>query len=176
MVCIDPAEFVITSAVTALKALYDPDSPCPPEGGGTKDIKVVSGEGPMWDPILQMNENDGECGDPFVWVRLVMRARTTNFPEPDLGVNCLGDPLIVVEFGVGRCSPDSLQPVPDYREIAKEAEIGRDDSWRLDKLVCAMRGTLKDGYMVAAEPILPQGPEGGGIVWSTTLYVAIITD
>jgi hypothetical protein len=173
MVCIDPVEPIITAVMSAMRFSFDPAGDCPPEGGGTTDIHFVSGEGPMWDPIVTMN--DDACDDPFVWVRLAARYRTRVFPAPDMQVGCEGMTVVHLELGIGRCSPQSMLPIPDWALIASEAEVGRDDSWHLDKAVCAARALLPD-QLIAAEPISPLGPDGGGIVWSTTIYVGIASD
>jgi hypothetical protein len=170
-VCVDPAEEFITVTMTAMRTLFDPSKTCPPEGGGTTVVHFVGGEGPFWDPLV----GDGDqCDEPFLWVRLAGRYRTTAFPEADLVVNPCGGTIVVqLEVGVGRCAQWSLEATTDWTESDKYAEIVRDDSWRLDRVMCGLYGEIKNKAQLAVEPIMSQGPEGGGIITFTNIFIGI---
>lgn len=171
---IDPLFDAVTVVINIVRGLYDPNSTYPPVGGGTATVHFVSGEGPSWDPLASRigEDADGEACDPFIWVRLVSRYMSRTFPEPDAVSGCQGVDTIALEVGVGRCV--NIDPVADYTVIAREAEWGFDDAFRLGKVACLVAGQFGDDYQVAYEPALPEGPEGGGIVWSTTVYIGSI--
>lgn len=172
----DPASDIITKTIAALRDMFDPGLECPPIGGGweTGDsagaVMFVPGEGPGWDPIATQSA-DGGCDTPFLWVRLVTRFRTVSFPEhTPMTPPCGGVQCIVLELGVGRCV--DMSPEADWATAATEAEIAVDDSWRLDRAMCLAAGRIKNGIF-AFDPVNPLGPEGGGLILSTALYVGI---
>lgn len=167
-VCGDPAEEYITAVMAAMRAVFDPDSACPPISKGTTTVHFVPGEGPSWDPL----DNDGaDCDEPFLWVRLAARYRSSAFPEPTLINPCGGMQVLHLELGVARCV--DMSAAIDWKANAEEAEWGLDDSYRLDRVICLLNGMLKNKAMVASEPAIPQGPEGGGIIWSISVYIGI---
>lgn len=170
----DPLSVAITDLMRIVRGIYDPDTTYPPIGGGTKTVHFVSGEGPAWDPMAsRIGEVEGDACSPFVWVRLVSRYRTTTFPEAETTVNCGGIPVVALEVGVGRCV--NIDAEVDWGVIATEAEWGFDDAFRLDRIGCVMKGEYQNRAQIAVDPILPEGPEGGGVVWSTTIYVGLIS-
>jgi hypothetical protein len=171
----DPSFAIITDTLAVVRAVMRPDSDYPPVGGGTTQVQLVTGEGPAWDPLAGRygeEGDDAQCPNPFVWVRLVSRYRSTNFPEATVIAGCGGVAVLALEIGIGRCV--SIEADVDWTVIANEAEWGLDDAFRLDKIACVLVGYLKDRAMVAYEPAVPEGPEGGGIVWSITVYVGIV--
>lgn len=171
----DPSQEFILELMNVVRAVYSPDSGYPPVGGGTKAVHFVSGEGPSWDPMAGRygeQDDDGDCANPFVWVRLVTRYRSTSFPEATVMPGCSGIPVLVLEIGVGRCV--NIDAHVDWEVIANEAEWGLDDAFRLDKIACVLTGRLGNRAMVAAEPASPEGPDGGGIVWSTNVFIGIV--
>lgn len=173
----DWAHSALTELMRVVRFIYDPNSPYPPLGGGTTRVQFVSGEGPEWNPLAGRigDEQDNETEiNPFLWVRLITRYRSTAFPEPTNGTGCAGTEVVVFEVGVGRCV--NIDPVPDWNVIAEEADWGLDDSWRLSKIGCALAGQLRNTHLVAYDPATPEGPEGGGIVWSTTVYIGELTE
>jgi hypothetical protein len=109
-----------------------------------------------------------------VWVRLISRYRTSAFPDPGVLVPCGGVAVIALEIGVGRCIHIAADGTADYAQIAIEAEWGLDDSYRLDRVVCLLTGHFPDLH-IASEPIIPLGPEGGGIMWTVNVFVGITT-
>ena len=170
----DASQEFVTELINVVRAVYRPDSEYPPVGGGTTAVHFVSGEGPSWDPMLGRygdEQDQTDCPDPFLWVRLITRYRSTSFPEAAVADGCDGIPVLVMEVGVGRCV--NIDPEVDWSVIAKEAEWGLDDAYRLDKIACVLKGYLANRALVAAEPATPEGPDGGGIVWSTTVYIGI---
>lgn len=169
--CEDQASEAITVVMNVVRLVFDPDAECPPIGGGSKDVRFFTWAGaPLaaWDAHTVNGEN---CAQPFLWVRLDMRYRTLSFPEetPNVG-NCSGQPVIVLEIGVGRCS--TMEAETDWATIAREAEVSLDDSWRIEKIMCAATNRLVDkGFQVSAESIIPYGPEGGVSAWSGMIRV-----
>lgn len=167
----DPGDDIITAVITTFKSMYDVGLDCPPVGGALSDTGVVHflpGDAALWDPLV--GEGDG-CDDPFLWVRLMSRFRTSHFPEPEVLNTCTGVDVLHLELGVGRCV--NIDPGIDYTILATEAEWGLDDSWRLDRTICLLRGVLQKDVMIASEPITPSGPDGGGLVWTVVLYIGI---
>lgn len=169
--CEDQASDIITDVMNVVRLVFDPESECPPVGGGSKDVRFFAWAGaPMaaWDAHTVNGES---CDQPFLWVRLDMRYRTMSFPEetPNLG-SCAGQPVVVLEVGVGRCS--TMEAQTDWGVVAREAEIGLDDSWRIERIMCAATKRLgAKGFQVSTESILPYGPEGGISAWSGMIRV-----
>lgn len=166
----DPASDVIGAFIDALKAVFDPDSPCPPDGGGTKEVRFFAAEGPppeVWDA-----HNNGGCKEPFVWVRAVTRFRSKVFPNPVVSTSPCDLPrVLVVEIGVARCSVTGTKV--RWADYAREAEISLDDSWRIERALCAAARQLSkvENRQVGTDSITPTGPEGGIYTWSALAYV-----
>ncbi|WP_067902798.1 hypothetical protein [Nocardia vaccinii] len=76
----DKAATVIGLTVTQVRRFFAPDQEVPPLGGGTDDVNLVAGEVISPPPWVGDDETacDG-CG-PYLWVRLVRRWRTEEFP------------------------------------------------------------------------------------------------
>lgn len=161
--CTDPASAVITTVMSSLAALFNPNSDCPPAGGGSTDVRFFAGDGAPIDEV--------SCDSPFLWVRLASRFRSEQFPEPSITLSpCGGFEVIQVEIGVARCA--AMDTGITRNQYATEAETSLDDSWRIGKTLCLIRGLLTD-HQIGADMVNPYGPEGGVIAWSTNIYISI---
>ncbi len=160
--CQDPASEVISILIAAFKSVYAPGLECPPLGGTTDTVRFFAGDGAPIDEI--------HCDSPLLWVRLVSRHRSTEFPEPDIvTAPCGAMDTIVLELGVARCA--DMDPSPKIR--GTEAEIALDDSWRISKAMCLASYQLGDNHYVGSDVIVPYGPEGGVIAWTSTFYATV---
>lgn len=163
---IDPAEEVVNAFITALKAAFNPnDAVQPPLGGGSTTVRFMAGDAiplNLWDP--QATGSLG-CNQPFLWVRLMRRSRARDMTiQRTLPSACPELRVIDVEIGVGRCA--ALDETIDWDAIAREAEISRDDSWRIDLALCMAGTQLRHaGHQIAVGTVVPYGPEGGVIAW-----------
>lgn len=169
--CTDPASEIVSAVMEALRAAFDPASPCPPTGGGkTAVVRFFGGDGI---PMAAWNAHtDGEgCDHPFLWVRVIRRYRTNNLPTPVIDTTACGlSRVIALEIGVGRCA--TVEISPSWQEYAAEAEVSLDDSWRIESALCyAAALNRKLGYSCATDAIAPYGPEGGVVAWTGTIYV-----
>lgn len=162
--CADPASAVITEVMNAMKAVFDPASPCPPVGGGSKVVMFFAGDGA---PIDEVN-----CDRPTLWVRLVARFKSVIFPEPAPMVSpCGGLDVIQIELGIVRCSRMGGDITRAQQSV--ESEIALDDSWRLGKVMCAVASVLDPATNIGTDMVVPYGPEGGLIAWTTNMYVSV---
>ena len=159
----DPASEVVTAIITTMKAVFSDGSESPPVGGGSNKVLFFAGEGA---PIEEIS-----CDQPLLWARLVSRYRSDAFPEPSTILSpCGGQEVIVVEIGVARCSMIGGDATPD--QYAAEAEISLDDSWRIGRVMCALKGVLSS-HQLGSDMVNPYGPEGGIIAWMSTIYVSV---
>lgn len=170
MSCIDPASEVVNKFVLALQVAFDPESECPPDGGGTTVVRFFAGDGaPLaaWDAHSQ----GGECKTPFLWVRVKSRFRSLHFPAPTVDVYpCALPRVLAVEIGVGRCAVVGAEP--SWEDYATEAEVSLDDSWRIEKALCMAASALRaTDHAVSVDTVTPYGPEGGVIAWTAAAYV-----
>lgn len=148
----------------ALAAVFAPAAQ--PLGGGTTTIHVVAGEyapGPVW------IGGDGNCAgcDPYVWLRLVRRARTTAFPAETETSACDTRQMLVIEVGIARCVDD---PTP------RDAYVQWDDAWRIDRALCAGLSRAVDAGAAIQSALgagEPYGPEGMIAAWLQTGYAQI---
>lgn len=160
--CHDPASDVIQVVINALKAVYAAGLECPPLGGVTDRVHFFAGDGA---PIEEVH-----CDSPVLWVRLTSRHRSDDFPEPSIVASPCGSlEVIVLELGVARCA--DMDPSPKIR--GTEAEIALDDTWRLSKAMCLASRQLSTDHYVGTDVIVPYGPEGGVIAWTTNMYVSL---
>lgn len=171
----DLASCAITAAVAAMKEAFTAESPQPPLGGGSSKVRFFAGDAaPLaaWDA----HRSECECDEAFLWVRLMRRYRTQNFPTPYVGPDPCGAPIaIALEVGVGRCASMSLEDC-GWTEYENEAEISLDDSWRIELALCRAAGKMKQEHcadLTAIDAVLPFGPEGGVIAWVGTMYVQL---
>lgn len=169
----DPASEVVNAFIDALKRLFDPGQPCPPDGGGTENVRFFAAEGPPIEVWNAHNAGSGQCKEPFVWVRLVTRYRSENFPTPTVAKQSCDLPVVVVlEIGVARCSV--VDERARWSAYAKEAEVSLDDSWRIELALCTAAKALRaDNHAVGTDSITPYGPEGGVYAWSALAYVQL---
>ncbi|MGV0738236.1 hypothetical protein ABQF35_14250 [Mycobacterium syngnathidarum] len=166
--CIDPATEAVAVAMGALREAFDPAGPCPPDGKGSNTVRFFASDGglPFW---------DGMCKEPFLWVRVQQRYRSTaaDFPSAVVGNSVCGQGsirVLALELGVARCS--SHEASPTWTKLEKEAEISLDDSWRIEKALCRIVGRLRSkSRAVGTDSIAPTGPEGGVMAWTGVVYV-----
>lgn len=173
--CEDPAGLVVDAFITALRQGFDPASACPPVGGGSVVVRFIAGDG-----ALPLFEPSGKgCREPFLWVRAAHRYRSTQdrFPSAALGSpsSCADAAMVrvlAIEIGVGRCTSIGVDRTPQWDKIDREAEVSLDDSWRLEKVQCAVGGRLRrDRKLCAHDTVAPAGPDGGLIAWTGMSYV-----
>jgi hypothetical protein len=165
---------ILNELIAALREAFDPNSTHPPIGGGTTDVRLFAGDAiPLsaWDA----HREGSDCSNPFLWVRLVRRYRTQQFPSPYVGpAPCGAAAVIAVEIGVGRCAVVDAEP--SWQDYADEAEVSIDDSWRIDLALCRAMGKVAQqecGLQTAIDSVVPYGPEGGVIAWIGTGYVQL---
>lgn len=169
--CTDPASGIIDAFTVALREVFDPASDCPPDGGGSTDVRFFAGDGaPLaaWDAHASGKHG---CNAPFLWVRAMRRFRSLSFPAPTIATYPCDLPrVLAVEIGVGRCAVVDQQP--SWSDYAVEAEVSLDDSWRVELALCRAAGALRAaGYAVGTDTIAPYGPDGGVVAWTAVAYV-----
>lgn len=169
-VCDDPASEIVSIYMAALGEAFAPNSDCPPLGGGSTTVRFFGGDAiPMaaWDAHSQAED----CATPFLWVRVLRRFRTKQFPTPASSIESCGLPrVIALEVGVGRCAVIDMEP--DWQAYANEAEVSLDDSWRIELALCrAASKTVTLGYPAGIGEVAPYGPEGGVVAWTGDAYV-----
>lgn len=166
----DPAPRVIGLIVEQLRAFFTPNQDVPVLGGGTDLIHVVAGEAappPVW-----FGNRDSDCGDPYLWVRLVTRFRTKDFPAPADATDCRTRRALTIEAGIARCVWTHPDPSPD--ELEEQALVQMDDGWRMDLALCAAMGEAVRVQAVTDTAIgvgEPYGPEGGTAAWLQSVSV-----
>lgn len=170
-VCVDPASEIISAYAAALAEVFDPDSSCPPDGGGSTTVRFFGGDGiPMaaWNAHTSGGE---QCDAPFLWVRVMRRFRSAEFPAQTIGIDSCSLPrVIALEIGVGRCATVDLDP--SWEDYAAEAEISLDDSWRIELALCRAAALVRRiGYSAGTGEVSPYGPEGGVVAWMGEAYV-----
>lgn len=168
--CVDPASDIVSAYMTALAEAFDPASACPPVGGGSTLVRFFGGDAiPMaaWDAHSQSDD----CATPFLWVRVLRRFRSSQFPSQDIGVESCSLPrVIALEIGAGRCAVMDMEP--DWDAYAREAEIALDDSWRIELALCRAAALARgSGYSAGIGEVAPYGPDGGVVAWMGDGYV-----
>jgi len=168
----DPAHDVVTEVMKVVRAVFDPDSPCPPVGPGSTNVRFFTWAGA---PLAAWDAHTAQkgCDEPFLWVRLDSRFRTDQFPRPVIVEGpCKGLRAITLEIGVARCV--SMEAQTDWDQLAREASIGIDDSWRVEHILCTASSILSSephNLTTAVDTVVPYGPEGGIAAWSGVLHV-----
>lgn len=175
----DGADCILNTVVCALRDWFTPDQVNPPLGGGTTTVRLFAGD-VIPTSLVDMHVNDPACGctQPFVWVRLLRRYRSREFPQPYVGDDPCGTPVVIaVEVGIARCAT-LMQNTCTWAALETEAEVSLDDSRRIELALCRAAGQLKQSQCsdaVAIDSVLPHGPDGGVLGWVGTLYVRIDT-
>lgn len=180
----DPAECVINHLISGLLASFDATSEIPPLGGGALIARFFAGDQiPLAAFVAHRDELEGNdtnctegCCQPFLWVRLLRRYRTTDFPNPIVTPGCNVTRALAVEIGAARCSVPEATPTMDA--WGDEAEVNRDDGWRLDIALCmGLTAAINDqdcaAEVFAIEQVIPYGPDGGVIGVVGTAFVQI---
>lgn len=166
----DPTVTIIGLAVTRLREVYAADASVPPLGGGTDQVWILAGAEVVPPPWVA-TEDGGDCA-PYLWVRLVRKWRTTEFPNEMIAAGCNVAQAITIEAGIARCHPEDA----DIGEIEEIAAIQWDDAWRIDRALCgAMADAKKAGAAgeAALGPGEPFGPEGLVIAWSQLAFAEL---
>lgn len=164
----DRAVTVIGLVIEKLRLYFTPEQTTPPLGGGTDTVNVLAGD--VVTPWLG-DEGDGGCG-PYLWVRMVRRWRTDDWPAESAAGGCRAGRAITLEAGVARCYPAD----PSVDEAEQIAHVQWDDSARMDAALCAaMAAAEKAGVAVntglgAGDPV---GPEGMTIIWVQTAHAQL---
>lgn len=173
----DPAQDVLAVVIEQLRGVFTNSQQVPPTGGGTDDVRFMAGDAL---PLAAWNAHSDGCGckEPFLWVRLVQRYRTSRetFPAPTIqpGACHAQARALEIEIGAGRCAVTTEEP--SFAEYAHEAHVSLDDSFRLDVALCRALSCLtgEDGVQsVAVGNITPFGPEGGIIANFANLWVLL---
>lgn len=167
----DPVNDVVVIVRDALAAWWHPDQN--PLGGGTTTVHLLAGDIvplAMWDAHSAGGQN---CREPFAWVRMMQRFRTKQFPAQSIDTGpCTGTPVAAIEVGVGRCA--TLGETIDWKAVDNEAAISREDSRRLELMLCGTAKKLQDDLtaQVGIDTLNPYGPEGGVTAWTGILFVS----
>jgi hypothetical protein len=169
----DPALVAVTQLTNALRDAFT-GTECPPLVGNVGTVRFFAGDGA---PLAAWDSHASQgCDTPFVWVRLVRRYLSHEFPAPAVSINpCLNSAIrvVAVEAGVGWCAVVDAEPT--WAEYATEAAASMDASWRIEialkRAACALKAD-DDGILVGRDTLAPYGPEGGVIAWTGVLYVS----
>jgi acetylornithine deacetylase/succinyl-diaminopimelate desuccinylase-like protein len=176
----DPAEDVIVHLIKAMRAKFTPTSSTPPRGGGSHHVRFLAADAV---PLAAWDAHAEGCGcaEPFLWVRLIQRYRTTtnSFPAPFIGVsNCGAQRALEIEVGIARCAAITENgEAPEFKTLDEEAMVALDDSRRLDAAMCAAMKCATDAdsaLKTAVGPVIPWGPSGGVIAHVGTVWAQII--
>jgi hypothetical protein len=169
----DGASCVVDNVKSAVQQVFSPTSEFPPLGGGTEIVRLFANN-TMPTEIIDLHVAECECEYPFLWVRLLRRYRSENFPQPSVAPAMCGVQVVEVEIGIARCAALRDPGSCDWTDLEEEFEISMDDSWRIERALCLSVGLLKRSGcsdMVAMDAVVPHGPEGGVFGWVGTLYV-----
>lgn len=171
----DPAQDVLVHLIRSLRTAFDPQAANPPVGGGTANVRFFAGDSiPLaaWDAHA---EGCG-CNEPFLWVRLVQRYRTKNFPEPFRGAARCNETSSALEIEVGAARCAIVKEEPEWCDWEKEAAVNLDDSRRVDAALCHAMACARDADdvgLTAIGPVVPWGPNGGVIAVYGTVWVQV---
>jgi len=167
----DPAWDIVAAHMEALTGEFDPDGGTPPVGGGRAVVRFFGGDAiPMaaWNAHSQAGD---DCADPFLWVRVLRRYRTYEFPGQAVAAEACALPRVIqLEMGVGRCATVDVNP--SWEDYAAEAEVSLDDSWHMERALCRATAAVRGlGYVAGSDAIEPYGPDGGVVAWTGVSYV-----
>lgn len=173
--CHDPASDIVDEFLTAMRQAFNPESDCPPDGGGSTEVRFFAGDDARPAALIPVGP---KCKTPLLWVRVDHRHRSTaaTFPDAFKGntSGCAGGlfSVLALEVGVGRCVTTEVSPKFDTTE--REATISLDDSWRIDRVLCVAAGRLRSpSRAVATDTVAPFGPDGGVVAWTGLAYVQL---
>ncbi|MBB3040131.1 hypothetical protein [Hoyosella altamirensis] len=159
----------------SLRQVFSNSAPTPPLGGGSDEVRFVAGDFGLSMSMWNLHQDDCGCGDPFLWVRIVRRYRTSQFPaDQQGGAKCGTSKAATIEAGVARCAV--TEPNPCWDELDREALVSADDSWRLEAAMCrAIQCATREHLVLdhAQTPIVPVGPEGGLLAWIAQAHVQL---
>lgn len=169
---VDSLQDIVNTVRDAVLAAFNPtDAVMVPTGGGSATCRIVAGDAvpmQMWDAHAQ----GSDCKEPFLWVRVMRRFRSKQFPAAIIATDCATQPVVELEIGVGRCS--ALSAEVDWDELDDEALVSLDDCWRVELALCRAQTLLTTaGRTVGTGAITPYGPEGGVVAWNGTLLVSL---
>jgi hypothetical protein len=174
--CLDPAIEIINAFIVGMRQAFDPTSECPPDGGGSTDVRFFAGDDAR-PAMLTPVTGSKNCKGPLLWVRAMHRHRSTveSFPEPfraNSGCDVSLFNVLAVEIGVSRCT--NTDAVPKWEAVETEADISLDDSWRIERVLCVVAGRLGTKFRaVATNSVAPFGPDGGTVAWTGQAYIQI---
>lgn len=170
----DPAEAVLVHVIRSMRRVFSPTAEIPPAGGGSDYVRLFAGDGI---PLAAWNAHSESCGcgEPFLWVRLLQRYKTTanDFPAPVIRAsNCAWSTALEIELGAARCAV--VDEAPTWKQWEDEASIHLDDSWRVGLAQCHAAACMGDDALkTSSGPVLPYGPEGGVIGVYGTMWVML---
>lgn len=169
----DSASLVTNSFIGAVRDAFNPnDTIMPPLGGGSLTVRFLAGAGlatELWDAHV----TGTDCTEPFLWVQVTKRFRFSSFPTPASGaMTCELPRAIALQIGVARCF--TLDATVNWNTVAQQSEISLSDSWRIELALCRAVTLMKaQNRLVATEPIIPHGPEGGILGWAANAVVKL---
>ena len=166
----DPAMEVIATMIGAMAEVFRPDQQCLPRVGATTDIRFLAGDTA---PIEAWDSHKSQgCDEPMVWVRIMRRYRSREFPTVTLKTSpCKALRVVALEVGVAWCA--NVEEEPSWADLARQAEESQDTTWRIEEALCMASALLAGDDAqrhVGTDIIAPWGPEGGVIAWTGVLY------
>lgn len=174
----DPLSCAVNHVIAALKVAFAPDSIDPPMGGGTADVRFFHADVlPLAWFNAHMSGWECENAEPFIWVRVVSRYASSNFPTPDTSPSCK-QRAAEIEVGIARCAYVGNGDDVDFEALLTDANVSLDDSRRIEKALCLASAKITApengcGNNTATDILQPWGPEGGAFAWVTSLYVQL---
>lgn len=177
----DGAECIINAALCAMREVFGKEAEVPPLGGGADAVRFFACEAPPLSAV-DLHVEDCGCAQPFAWVRFTRRypIGLGRFQISNLVSNPCGEQTAVgLELGIARCAALGADGnPPSWKELATEAEISLDDSWRIQLAQCRASAIMrKSGCsdMQSMDEVIPFGPDGGVLGWTANLYARIDT-
>ncbi|MCM6777935.1 hypothetical protein NDR87_31445 [Nocardia sp. CDC159] len=171
----DQVATIVGLTVTRLRAQFDPTQDVPPLGGGTDRVHILAGEVVVPPPWVGFSDDSSAscegCG-PYLWVRLVRRWRTGDFPAEAATGSCMDRRACTIEAGIARCHPFEAAPAA----LEQAAAVQWDDSWRIDAALCAALRDAEDAGAAtdsALGPGEPYGPEGLVLAWTQVAHAQL---
>lgn len=163
----DRSVTVVGLVVEELRNWFTPEQAKPPIGGGTVVVHLDAGD-TYHIPFLE--GGCGDCGEPWLWVRMTRRWRQA---LPGGERTCVSARVIEVEAGIARCAELDLCG----EELDTRALVLMDDAWRIDQALCAAMGRAEELPIVSVTTLGigdPVGPTGGFIAWVQTATAQLL--